>query len=96
MSIHETFGAVVILVPTVCSVHKMVFPHPNRIMKQQDHLMPAKGQRSGSRVENGLPSIFAEAGPRQAKENSHVIQNSGTSKSENLSVSHLPVYGSLI
>lgn len=34
ISIYETFSNVVILVPTVCSVHRLLFPHPNRIHKQ--------------------------------------------------------------
>lgn len=34
ISIHETYGNVVILVPTVCSVHRLVFPHPNRLHRQ--------------------------------------------------------------
>lgn len=34
ISVHETFENVIILVPTVCSVHRLVFPHPDRLHKQ--------------------------------------------------------------
>lgn len=34
ITIHETYGNVVILVPTVCSVHRLIFPHPNRLHRQ--------------------------------------------------------------
>ena len=30
ISLHEAWGSVVVLVPTVGSVHKLTFPHPNR------------------------------------------------------------------
>lgn len=33
ISIHETASNVIILVPTVCSVHRLVFPHPSKIHK---------------------------------------------------------------
>lgn len=29
ISIHETSDSVMMLVPTVCSVHRLVFPHPD-------------------------------------------------------------------
>lgn len=34
ISIHENHGNVVILVATVASVHRLVFPHPNKLVKQ--------------------------------------------------------------
>lgn len=74
VTVHETFHAVVILIPTVSSVHKLVFPHPNRIMKQNEHLL----QHQRNSAFEGIPSIFAEATPNVAKEHSHVIQNTGT------------------
>lgn len=33
ITIHETHGSVVILVPTVCSVHRLIFPHPRRLYR---------------------------------------------------------------
>lgn len=30
VSIHETNDQIVVLVPTVCSVHRLTFPHPNK------------------------------------------------------------------
>lgn len=34
VSIHETYENVVVLVPTVCSVHKLLFPHPDKFHRQ--------------------------------------------------------------
>ncbi|KAL1117362.1 hypothetical protein AAG570_004688 [Ranatra chinensis] len=34
VSIAETANSVVILVPTVSSVHRFMFPHPERLLKQ--------------------------------------------------------------
>lgn len=34
ITIHEFYGSVIILVPTVCSVHRLVFNHPDKIHKQ--------------------------------------------------------------
>lgn len=38
ISIHETYENVIILVPTVCSVHKLTFPHPDCFYKQVSDL----------------------------------------------------------
>merc|ERR1719188_172042 len=34
VGVHETFNSVVVLAATVGSVHKIVFPHPERLKKQ--------------------------------------------------------------
>lgn len=34
ISIHETCTSVIVLVPTVCSIHRLVFPHPDRLHRQ--------------------------------------------------------------
>lgn len=34
VSIHETYENIVVLVPTVCSVHKLIFPHPDKFHRQ--------------------------------------------------------------
>lgn len=34
ISIYETFHNVIILVPTVCSVHRLIFPHPDVLHKK--------------------------------------------------------------
>lgn len=52
ISIHEYYGSVIILVPTVCSVHRLVFPHPDKIHKQDDLL--------GYHPDLSVPSIFAD------------------------------------
>ena len=33
LSIHESHGYVIILVPTLGAAHRLVFPHPNRLQK---------------------------------------------------------------
>lgn len=37
VSAHETLSNVIILVPTVCSVHRLIFPHPNFLHRQVSH-----------------------------------------------------------
>ena len=34
VSVHESHGCVVVLVPTVASVHRLIFPHPNKLHRQ--------------------------------------------------------------
>lgn len=34
ISVHETYENVIVLVPTVCSVHRLIFPHPDRFHRQ--------------------------------------------------------------
>ncbi|XP_017773941.1 PREDICTED: nuclear pore complex protein Nup160 homolog [Nicrophorus vespilloides] len=53
ITIHETFENVIVLVPTVCSVHRLIFPHPDRLHKQDD-LME-------THPDLAIPSIFSEA-----------------------------------
>lgn len=33
VSIHEAQGYVIVLVPTVASVHRLIFPHPGKLQK---------------------------------------------------------------
>ena len=33
VSIHEAQGHVIVLVPTVASVHRLVFPHPSKLQR---------------------------------------------------------------
>lgn len=70
VSVHETFNAVVVLVCTVGSVHKLMFSHPRRISKINRHLL--------KNPEDGIPSVFADATPNHAKEYCHVIHSTGT------------------
>ncbi len=81
VSVHEAgANAVVVLVATVATVHKMVFPHPRRIHKQNPHLVTARGAA-------GVPSIFAESSHAQAKENCHAIPSpAGTCEEKDLVV----------
>ncbi len=79
ISVHESYGhAVVILVTTVSSVHKMVFPHPDRLKKQY----------GGG---DSLPSIFADANAGVAKEYCHVLQTAGTAPMPHLAASYYSV-----
>ena len=76
VSVHETTNAVVVLVATVGSVHKMAFPHPRKVHRQHRHLMAA----TTAGKEDALPSIFAEATAAHAKEHFHVLASTGTSE----------------
>jgi len=62
ITVHESWGNVVVLVPTVGSVHKLSFPHPSRL----------EG-RGISGVEGGLVSVLAEANSNTARECQHVF-----------------------
>lgn len=53
ISIHETVNSVVILVVTVSSVHKLTFPHPDKIHRQE-HIL-------GSHPDLSVPSILNDA-----------------------------------
>ncbi len=37
ISVHESWGHVIILVPTVASVHRLCFPHPTKMAKESSH-----------------------------------------------------------
>ena len=69
VSIHETFHHVVILVSTVSSVHKLVFPHPSRMHKQDFQMYHDS--------DDGIPSIFNDASSATPKDHYHVIPGSG-------------------
>ena len=80
VSIHETYHHVVILVATVSSVHKLRFPHPRMVHKQdlaQNH------------PEEDIPSIFAEATSASPKEHFHVLSASGVAPLPHASASWL-------
>lgn len=69
LTIHETYSSVLVLVATVSSVHRLVFPHPDRINKQ-DQLFTHHPDLS-------IASIFAETTLNAAKDPStfYVINN---------------------
>ena len=54
ITVHESWGNVVILVPTVGSVHKLSFPHP--------------GKLEGRGVGGGVLSVLADASVHTARE----------------------------
>ncbi|XP_022905074.1 nuclear pore complex protein Nup160 homolog [Onthophagus taurus] len=68
ITIHETHTNVIILVPTVCSVHRIIFPHPTK---------SRQGDYYGFHPDFVLPSIFADASAAQAKNPAsfHIITN---------------------
>nr|XP_054757535.1 nuclear pore complex protein Nup160-like [Lytechinus pictus] len=71
VSIHETHSHVVILIATFTSVHRLPFPHPNKLTRQD-----ANAQLSGS----DLASIFADASVTNFRDasNMHEIVQSGS------------------
>ncbi|XP_043288252.1 nuclear pore complex protein Nup160 homolog isoform X2 [Venturia canescens] len=75
ISIHETVNSVVILVVTVSSVHKLTFPHPDKVHKSE-HLL-------GSHPELSVQSILGEASVHTARDphTFHVIASAGTTNS---------------
>ena len=56
---HESWGNVVVLVPTVGSVHKLSFPHPAKLA--------SLGQAGG------VVSVLAEASLNTARECQHLL-----------------------
>jgi len=64
VSIHESWGNVVVLVPTVGSVHKLTFPHPTRL----------ENRDTGGMREDGLLSVLAEASLSTARDCQHQLQ----------------------
>ena len=58
ITVHESWGHVVVLVPTVGSVHKLSFPHPAKL-----------GQAGGP----GVESVLAEASLNTARECQHIL-----------------------
>ena len=79
ISIHETVNSVIILIVTVSTVHKLSFPHPERIHKNEHSLSTYK--------DLGVQSIFSEATAQNAKKTKedphmfHVITSAGTTNS---------------
>lgn len=79
ISIHETINSVIILIATVSSVHKLSFPHPERIHKNEHSLNTYK--------DLGTQSIFSETSTQNIKKTMedphmfHVITNAGTTNS---------------
>ena len=57
---HESWGNLVVLVPTVGSVHKLSFPHPAKL---------ALGGQPGG----GVVSVLAEASLQTARECQHLL-----------------------
>ncbi|XP_053384862.1 nuclear pore complex protein Nup160-like isoform X2 [Mercenaria mercenaria] len=71
VSIHEAQGYVVVLVPTVASVHRLIFPHPNKLHKADLGYVP---------TDHPLPSIFYDASIAKCMDarNSHMLNAGGT------------------
>lgn len=75
ISIHETANFVVILIATVSSIHKLSFPHPDKIHRQDPLL--------GSHPDLSIQSIFSEAIVQITRDphTFHVIPTAGTTNS---------------
>lgn len=76
ITVHETFHHVIILVATVSSVHKLVFPHPSRMHKQDFQVF--------QNTDEGIPSVFTEATTSTPREHYHVIPGTGVCKYPNI------------
>ncbi|XP_076265249.1 nuclear pore complex protein Nup160 [Rhynchophorus ferrugineus] len=59
ISVHEKQNSVIILIPTVCSVHRLIYPHPSNFHKQDDLL--------GTHPNLAAPSIFSKASVLDAR-----------------------------
>ncbi|CAH1156010.1 unnamed protein product [Phaedon cochleariae] len=72
VSLHETYENVIVLVPTVCSVHRLIFPHPDRFHRQDELL--------GIHPDLGAPSIFVKASSLDTRNpiTFHVFNNPST------------------
>ncbi|XP_018568434.1 nuclear pore complex protein Nup160 homolog isoform X2 [Anoplophora glabripennis] len=85
ISVHETYENVIVLVPTVCSVHRLIFPHPDRFHRQDDLL--------GTHPELPAPSIFCKASASDARNSNtfYVFNNPSTANDQlpNLACSYL-------
>ncbi|BFZ03943.1 hypothetical protein BsWGS_06979 [Bradybaena similaris] len=46
VTVHESHGSVVVLVATVASVHRLVFPHPNQLTRQQTFVLSEQNASS--------------------------------------------------
>ena len=79
VSIHETLHHVVVLVATVGSVHKMVFPHPVRLNKQDIEAFQHGVDEITASGELSIPSIFIDASPSTPMERMYLLPASGTS-----------------
>ena len=79
VSIHETIHHVIVLVATVGSVHKMAFPHPTRLEKQDIKVFQHGSEENASINNSSIPSIFVDASHSTPMENVHLLPNAGTS-----------------
>ncbi|XP_057663813.1 nuclear pore complex protein Nup160 homolog [Diorhabda carinulata] len=77
VSIHETYENIIVLVPTVCSVHRLIFPHPDRFHRQDEFL--------GIHPDLAAPSIFLKASPVDARNpNTFYVFNNPTTAIDQL------------
>ena len=74
ISVHESWGSVVVLVPTVGSVHKLCFPHPAKL----------EGRGRGGDV----ISVLAEAGVNTARECQHILSWPASSALPSIASTH--------
>ena len=79
VSIHETIHNVVVLVATVGSVHKMVFPHPVRLSKQDIQAYQHGVEEITTSSSSSIPSIFIDASYSTPMKHLHLLPNAGTS-----------------
>ncbi|KAK3778515.1 hypothetical protein RRG08_024923 [Elysia crispata] len=68
VSIHEGRGSVIVLVPTVASIHRLVFPHPSRMARQQTFVL----------TEQVTSSIFYDASLPDDQKNQFLLAPGGS------------------
>ncbi|XP_023326535.1 nuclear pore complex protein Nup160 [Eurytemora carolleeae] len=78
VSVHESWGQVVILVPTVTSVHRLSFPHPTRLEKSD----------LARTEDGGLMSILSEASVATAREYQHLLSWASASPLPNIAATY--------
>lgn len=74
ITIHETQSNVIILVPTVSSIHRLTFLHPSRLHKQDDLSSP--------HPDLSIPSIFADVHVVQNSNSFYVFTAPTTANSQ--------------
>ncbi|XP_062566399.1 nuclear pore complex protein Nup160-like isoform X5 [Saccostrea cucullata] len=73
ISIHESHGNVIVLVVTAISVHRLVFPHPSRLLKNNI------GYTQSS---HPVPSIFSYASDLEGLWNKYLLNHGGNFSSQ--------------
>ncbi|KAL3269609.1 hypothetical protein HHI36_008672 [Cryptolaemus montrouzieri] len=74
VSVHESRDSVIVLVPTVCSVHRLMFPHPKRFHKSDDLL--------GIHSDISAHSIFCDANDIDGRNSCYIFTGPSSANSQ--------------